>query len=131
MYAKITLNTSDTVQNIAPSVQVGDYLYYQAIDNSLALNTANNPILAGVIVEITSEDVIIKLENGVNSSDISGFIMFLKDKRINNSSLKGYYAEVTLINNDINNQSELFALNSEFTVSSKQSAKTVIIKITK
>ena len=119
MYAKITLNTSDTVQNIAPSVQVGDYIYYQAIDNSLALNTANNPILAGVIVEITSEDVIIKLENGVNSSDISGFIMFLKDKRINNSSLKGYYAEVTLINNDINNQSELFALNSEFTVSSK------------
>lgn len=119
MYAKITLNTSDTVQNIAPSVQVGDYLYYQAIDNSLALNTANNPILAGVIVEITSKDVIIQLATGVNSSDISGFIMFLKDKRINNSSLKGYYAEVTLINNDINNQSELFALNSEFTVSSK------------
>ena len=111
MYAKITLNIISTVQNIAPSVQVGDYVYYQAIDNSLALNTANNPILAGVIVEITSKDVIIKLENG--------FIMFLKDKRINNSSLKGYYAEVTLINNDINNQSELFALNSEFTVSSK------------
>ena len=119
MYAKITLNTSDTVQNIAPSVQVGDYLYYQAIDNSLALKTDNNPILAGVIVEITSKDVIIQLATGVNSSDISGFIMFLKDKRINNSSLKGYYAEVTLINNDINNQSELFALNSEFTVSSK------------
>lgn len=122
MYAKITLNTSSKIQNIAPSVQVGDYVYYQAIDNSLALSTANNPILAGVIVEIdkgTGKDVIIKLENGVNSSDINGFIMFLKDKRINNSSLKGYYAEVTLINNDINNQSELFALNSEFTVSSK------------
>tara|TARA_R100001082_G_scaffold102221_2_gene72150 strand:- start:47 stop:415 length:369 start_codon:yes stop_codon:yes gene_type:complete len=122
MYAKITLNITSTVQNIAPSVQVGDYVYYQAIDNSLALNTANNPILAGVIVEIdkvTGKDVIIQLATGVNSSDISGFIMFLKDKRINNSSLKGYYAEVTLINNDINSQSELFALNSEFTVSSK------------
>jgi hypothetical protein len=119
MYAKITLNIISTVQNISPSVQVGDYVYYQAIDNSLALNTANNPILAGVIVEITGKDVIIQLATGVNSSDISGFIMFLKDKRINNSSLKGYYAEVTLINNDINSQSELFALNSEFTVSSK------------
>ena len=119
MYAKITLNIISTVQKISPSVQVGDYIYYQAIDNSLALNTANNPILAGVIVEITGKDVIIQLATGVNSSDISGFIMFLKDKRINNSSLKGYYAEVTLINNDINSQSELFALNSEFTVSSK------------
>jgi hypothetical protein len=119
MYAKITLNIISTVQNISPSVQVGDYVYYQAIDNSLALNTANNPILAGVIVEITSKDIIIQLATGVSSSDINGFIMFLKDKRINNSSLKGYYAEVTLINNDINNQSELFALNSEFTVSSK------------
>ena len=119
MYAKITLNTSTTVQNIAPSVQVGDYVYYQEIDNSLNLDTANNPILAGEIVEITGSSVIIKLESGVSSSDITGFLMFLKDKRVNNSSLKGYYAEVTLINNDINNKSELFALNSEFTASSK------------
>ena len=46
------------------------------------------------------------------------FIMFRKDNRVNNCSLKGYYAEVTLTNIDVNKK-ELFSLGSEITESSK------------
>ena len=46
------------------------------------------------------------------------FIMFRKDNRVNNCSLKGYYAEVTLTNTDVNKK-ELFSLGSEITESSK------------
>ena len=45
--------------------------------------------------------------------------MYSKDKRVNNSSLNGYYAEVTLRNNDIDNRSEIFAISSEVSQSSK------------
>ena len=45
--------------------------------------------------------------------------MFSKDKRVNNSDLNGYYAEVTFKNNDNINASELFAVSSEATFSSK------------
>jgi len=44
--------------------------------------------------------------------------MFRKDNRVNNCSLKGYYAEVTLTNTDVNKK-ELFSLGSEITESSK------------
>ena len=45
--------------------------------------------------------------------------MFAKDKKANNNSLKGYFAQVKLRNNDNINRSELFALNSEVVTSSK------------
>mgnify|MGYP003148299150 CR=1 FL=1 len=45
--------------------------------------------------------------------------MFSKDKRVNNDSLNGYYAEVTIRNNDSENASEMFAINTEVVKSSK------------
>jgi len=44
--------------------------------------------------------------------------MFRKDNRVNNCSLKGYYAEVTLTNTGAGKK-ELFSLGSEITESSK------------
>ena len=44
--------------------------------------------------------------------------MFQKDVKVNNTSLLGYYAEVTLKNNSTE-QAELFALSSEAIPSSK------------
>jgi len=46
------------------------------------------------------------------------FIMFSKNKIVNNTSLLGYFAEVTLKNNS-KQPIELFALNSEVAISSK------------
>jgi len=44
--------------------------------------------------------------------------MFSKNKKINSSSLKGYYAEVNLINNSTE-KIELFAIGSSIAISSK------------
>ena len=46
------------------------------------------------------------------------FVMFSKDKAVNNTSLIGYYAEVKLKNESIHD-AELFSLSSEITISSK------------
>ena len=59
--------------------------------------------------------VIISLGAGVTADD---FIMFSKNKAVNNSSLLGYYAEVKL-SNDSTDKVELFSIGSEVTQSSK------------
>ena len=48
----------------------------------------------------------------------NSFIMFKKNEVINNSGIKGYYAEVNFKNNSIE-KAELFALSSEIVQSSK------------
>jgi hypothetical protein len=48
----------------------------------------------------------------------NSFIMFKKNEVINNSGLKGYYAEVNFKNNSIE-KAELFAVSSEIVESSK------------
>ena len=46
------------------------------------------------------------------------FILFAKDVQANESSLKGYYADVTFENSS-NTKTELFAISSEVVPSSK------------
>ena len=49
---------------------------------------------------------------------VGSFLMFCKDGRVNKSSLKGYYANITMVNSsDV--EAELFAISSEVTESSK------------
>ena len=100
-----------------PSLQRGDYAYYQNIDNNELLPTANDPIFIGKITKVG--DNYIKVESNLDPANIVGFLMFSKSKLINNSSLNGYYAEVTFRNNDSHNKSEIFAINSEVSQSSK------------
>ena len=47
------------------------------------------------------------------------FLSFKKDCSANISSLLGYYAEATLVNDDFNNRNELFGVNSQVAISSK------------
>ena len=113
--AIIKINTTSAIQN--PSLQIGDHAFYQEIDSSQPLASADNPVYIGPITEIDSG--FIKAESSVDPNDITGFLMFSKDKRVNNSDLNGYYAEITFKNNDNINASELFAVSSEATFSSK------------
>jgi hypothetical protein len=113
--AILKIETKSTIQN--PSLQVGDYAYYQKIDDTNTINTANNPLFIGKILSISPG--FIEVDSSLTPSNITGFLMFLKDKRINTSGLNGYYAEVTFKNNDNKNFSELYAVNSQFTASSK------------
>jgi len=113
--AIIQINTLGEMQS--PSLQVGDFAFYQAVDTSAPINTANNPILIGQITDLGEN--YIKVESSLDPANIIGFLMYSKSKIVNNSSLNGYYAEVTFRNNDVNHQAEIFAINSEVSQSSK------------
>ena len=58
------------------------------------------------------------LDDQYVQTGLDNFFMFQKPSEQNVSSLKGYYAEVTLTNNSTAKQ-ELFAVGSEITISSK------------
>jgi hypothetical protein len=114
--ATIKITTLGTMQN--PSLQIGDFAFYQVRSNVTSLmQTANNPIYIGQIIGLGEN--YIDVESSLDPADISGFLMYSKSKVINNSSLNGYYAEVTFRNSDVNNQAEIFAINSEVSQSSK------------
>lgn len=79
------------------------------IDNKL------NPEIIGKISAIGKNFIIVPTNPGITADD---FIMFSKNKAVNNSSLLGYYAEVKL-SNDSTDKVELFSIGSEVTQSSK------------
>lgn len=116
---------ADTInfnENINESVQVGDELYYSDISSG----TPTAPIKAGpngtkcLITSVGEKYIEVdSLIAGLSGSD--SFFMFLKPEyngHTNVSSLKGYYAEVSMTTSSTSKQ-ELFAVGSEVTVSSK------------
>ena len=117
----ITIKLKNKIDN--DSLQVGDDAYYvtpgAAIDG--INHSTEDPIKIGEITEIDS-DVggvgLITVETVNSTPSIDDFIMFQKNRRVNNTSLLGYYAEVKL-NNNSEDKAELFALSSEITASSK------------
>ena len=111
------ISISSNLKN--PSLQIGDHAFYQSTTTITSSNvkTADDPIYIGPIVDINANSI--NVETGLDPAAINGFLMYAKDKRINNDSLNGYYAQVTLRNDDPENASELFALNSEAVESSK------------
>ena len=120
----LTINLENNINNA--SLQVGDTAYYvdqietpnSSSNNSSSeiLRSTNSPEKIGKITGITTNSIIINNPN--NTPPISAFIMFQKDRNVNNTSLLGYYAEVKL-NNSSTEKAELFALSSEITQSSK------------
>ena len=98
------------IQNI--SLQVGDIAYYVTPDTS---GYNSDPEIIGKISAIGKNFIIVPTNPGVTADD---FIMFSKNKAVNNSSLLGYYAEVKL-SNDSTGKVELFSIGSEVTQSSK------------
>ena len=103
---------------INSSLQVGDMLYYTAPPiNSIT----GKPLPAGEVVSIDRSVGYIEY----SSSDYSmpqpttdDFILFSKPIQIEESSLKGYYADVTFTNRSTK-RAELFAVSSEIALSSK------------
>jgi hypothetical protein len=113
---RITFN-----KNINESVQVGDSLYFSTITSGvLGAETS-----LGTITAIGKNYVEVDDASAASADD---FFMFLKPKHdhselpnggyTNTSSLKGYFAEVTLENTSTSSQ-ELFVVGSETTISSK------------
>ena len=113
------------------SLQIGDNIYYVS-NNSLTNyttsvspdGTANNqsasvasPVLVGKVTNTTTGGFV-QIDNPINTPAQDDFVMFSKNKSVNNTSLIGYFAEVKLKNNS-KQKAELFALSSEVAESSK------------
>ncbi len=120
-------NTILNFPNINISAQVGDIIYYTTNGSSQGgFNQAGlaNTIMLGPIINITTladgtVSITVEYEDQVTSSPAQGdFISFAKDKRINTSSLLGYYASVNFVNNSTG-KIELFSVGSDVVESSK------------
>ena len=113
------------------SLQIGDNIYFVP-NNSLSSYTTsvlpdgtsssqdssvNSPTLVGQVSNITSGGYI-EIDNAFSPPASGDFVMFSKNKAVNNTSLIGYFAEVKLRNNS-KEKAELFALSSEVVESSK------------
>jgi|TARA_A200000159_G_scaffold164703_1_gene195588 hypothetical protein len=100
------------------SLQFGDSLYYVNTTTSNSIASATEPVFLG---QLTSFDTYSLNIDGVDPPDEliqDSYLMFSKDKRVNTSRIKGYYASVTLTNNSTS-PAELFAVSAEVTESSK------------
>tara|TARA_R110000772_G_scaffold163356_1_gene274543 strand:- start:220 stop:789 length:570 start_codon:yes stop_codon:yes gene_type:complete len=114
------------------SLQVGDTIWYvptsSAGGHSSASTNNSNFALLGNVISVSHE-----YRKSVIEVDYSGFdlpqdlgltldkdtfIMFSKNKVVNSSALKGYYAELQFVN-DSDQKIELFAVGSEISQSSK------------
>jgi hypothetical protein len=123
--------------DINESLQVGDDVYYchhqfwggfSTVDHENFTGTGIVHIgkcimvgrLAGsgsISVDVADPDPATQtlLANDINTGD---FLMFSKDNKTNMSSILGYYAETTFMN-DSPEKAELFAVSTEFSESSK------------
>ena len=119
----ITLN----FENINISAQVGDIIYYTTNGGSLGgFHQAGlaNTVMLGPITGITplgddTVNIAVKYNDVTTSPPSSGdFISFVKDKKVNTTSLLGYYASINFVN-DSTDKIELFSVGSEVTESSK------------
>ena len=102
------------------SLQIGDTVYYvpsaSISDTGQQQTSTSNPSKIGTVDSIGGSSITV---NNPLSTPASGdFIMFSKDKAANNTSLIGYYAEVKLINDSID-EAELYSLSSNIAESSK------------
>ena len=125
------INLQLTFDNMNVSAQVGDIVYYSygglplgGFDQTDLENTRR----LGPIIEINGNQIIVQYNDdpdGIpNSGDellpppLGAFISFVKDKKVNTTSLLGYYISANFIN-DSKGKIELFSVGSEVSESSK------------
>lgn len=114
-----TLTFNDPVNS---SLQVGDAIHYTAmstVPNSNIL-TSTSLVDFGIVSSISVDLLIITViyPNGVALPAANDYIMFEKNKQVNTSGLKGYYADIKFVNNS-RTEAKLFSIGSEVSESSK------------
>ena len=99
------------------SLQVGDAVYSATHANGVVFPSQANYLAK--VLEVGDGYIIIDIDSSTTPVTSSGdFILFSKPIEVNESSLKGYYADVTFENSS-NKRTELFAISSEAVLSSK------------
>ena len=127
----IALPMSTTTFNT--SLQIGDMVYFSpksdivdgGFDTGLD-ETGSAMYELGVLVDIINNQLIVQYDETIIGCPsctialpvIGDFIMFQKNKQVNNSSILGYYMEATF-KNFSRDKIELFSIGSEVSESSK------------
>ena len=110
-------------QPINFSLQIGDLAYWVPVQQNGGFNTGNyNNITQFGTVSLIDRDAANcpgqNCASGIPLPTNGSFILFSKSKKINSSSVTGYYAEAKFSNNS-NEKIELFSVSSEIHASSK------------
>ena len=102
---------------INSSLQVGDTVYVSDVLPGGIISDTKT--LVGTVIEVSLQYVVVdKIPTNQPVISSGQFILFAKNINANESSLKGYYADVTL-ENFSTTKTELFAISSEVMPSSK------------
>lgn len=104
--------TISFAQQIQVSVQVGDIAYY----TNAAMG--DNVVKIGEITAINGNSITCEIASTTIRPDSSSFILFTKNNIANTSGIIGYFAEVEMRNDSID-EAELFLVGSEIFESSK------------
>ena len=128
MIIKLTFNNE-----INSSLQIGDVIFASPVSTLVSHVTSHilhttvgsNQITIGTVVAIGNTTVKIDTmnSNGLDVTDVynqlaNNFISFAKNINVNETGLKGYYADVKLVNTSTK-ITELFSVSSEVAPSSK------------
>ena len=116
-------NLQLSFDSINVSTQIGDIVYFTTpsgpiggFDNSALTSTSR---LGDIIGIDNVNNTVTVAYNSTDSTPVVGdYISFAKDKRVNTSSLLGYYASVNFVNNS-SGKVELFSVGSDISESSK------------
>jgi hypothetical protein len=101
--------------NVNSSLQKGDIVYWCAISGNGVVGKPQMLGSDGTVKEVRDNIVIVE---GNYNGPSTAYFCFSKNLGVNKSGLKGYYADISLINNSPK-KAELFAISSEIVPSSK------------
>ena len=117
------------LDNINDSLQIGDTVYHtssiQIGLGSYAFNVNGNNfkdiLKIGTVSAINKKTNKIRITGNLTLTlpENKGFLFFSKDNAYDLSSIKGYYAELKMVNNDNESRSELFQISLAADESSK------------
>jgi len=129
-----TLTFNDPINS---SLQIGDIVYYSTwgfnsssnipTNQTVSTITTSSIVKFGTVISITPYDasvtpsfssIEVSHDVAISPPLVGYFIMFEKDKKVNSSSLIGYFAEVKLMNYSTK-KIELFSLAAGVSESSK------------
>ena len=113
------------LDSVNASLQVGDKILVSLATDVGNFNnidfTFNPPVLIGEVININLTSITIIFNNSVDgpcAPEVGDYLMFMKDKKINTSGLKGYYLQARFTNNSPTH-AELFSVGTEISESSK------------